>query len=201
MTAHALDDGDHALVIDLTVAGNFHDGSGDVLGRGRKAGAVVGSEEVIVDGLGHAEHAALVADLLHIAVDLVAGVHGVVAAVVEEIADVVLLEDLKDALVVGVVRVGIGDLIAAGTEGRGRGVEHLFQLLGVLFVHDHQAVVQNADDAVERAVNGGDAFALKGSLDDAVSAGVDNCGRAAGLADDGRADQGFLVCHRMLPPF
>ena len=44
----------------------------------------------------YAHHAALIADLLHVLADLVAGVHRVVAAVVEEVADVILLEDLQD---------------------------------------------------------------------------------------------------------
>ena len=122
VTAHALDDGDHAGVIDVRVAGDFHDGRGDILGGGSVAGAVVGAEEVVVDGLGDAHDAALVANLLHILGDLVAGVHGVVAAVVAEIADVVLLEDLKDALVIGVVLVRVLDLVAAGAERGGRGV-------------------------------------------------------------------------------
>ena len=46
--------------------------------------------------------------------DLVAGVHGVVSAVVAEIADIVLLEDLKNALVIGIVFIRVLDLVAAG---------------------------------------------------------------------------------------
>ena len=117
VTAHALDDGDHAGVVDVRVAGDFHDGGRDILGGGRIARAVVGAEEIVVDGLGDAHDAALVADLLHILGDLVAGIHGVVAAVVAEIADIVLLEDLKNALVIGIVFIRVLDLVAAGAEG------------------------------------------------------------------------------------
>ena len=88
-------DADHTGVIDAGVVVNFHAGSGNVLGSGSEAGAVVGTEQVVVDGLGNAHHAALVTGLLHELGDLVAGVHGVVAAVVEEVSDVVLLEYLK----------------------------------------------------------------------------------------------------------
>ena len=94
VTAHALDDGDHAGVVDLAVAGDFHEGGSDVLGGGGEAGAVVGAGQIVVDGLGHAHDPALVADLGHVLGDLVAGIHGVVAAVVEEVAHVILLEDL-----------------------------------------------------------------------------------------------------------
>ena len=116
VTAHALDDGDHAGVIDVRVAGDFHDGRGDILGGGSVAGAVVGAEQVIVDGLGDAHDAALVADLLHILGDLVAGVHGVVAADVEEVADVQLFQNGEQLLVDGLVGVPVGQLVAAAAQ-------------------------------------------------------------------------------------
>ena len=153
---------------------------------------MVGAEKVVVDGLGNAEDPALVAHLLHIAADLVAGVHGIVAAVVEEIADVIFLEDLQDALEIGVVGLGVGDLVAAGAQSGGRGVQQQFQLGRIFLVHNHQAVVENAHDAVMRAVDLGDAVALQGGFDDAVGAGVDDGGGSAGLTDDGGADQGLI---------
>src|SRR5699024_6431542 len=76
VATHALNNGDHAGVIDMAVAIHFHDGSGDILGSGGKAGAVVGTEEVVIDGLGHADDAAVISDLCHILGDLVAGIHG-----------------------------------------------------------------------------------------------------------------------------
>ena len=199
VTAHALDDGDHAGVIDVRVAGDFHDGRGDILGGGSVAGAVVGAEQVIVDGLGDAHDAALVADLLHILGDLVAGVHGVVSAVVAEIADIVLLEDLKNALVIGVVLVRVLDLVAAGAERGGRGVGKTVKLGTVFLVHAQQLVVQNALDAVVRAVDLCDAVCVKRGADAAVGAGVDDRGRSAGLADDQSTLQSFR--HNKLPPY
>ena len=195
VSAHALDNGNHALVVNVAVAGDFHDRGGDVLRCGGKAGAVIGAEQVVVDGLGNAEHAALVADLLHVAVDLVAGIHRVVAAVIEEIADVVFFENLENALIVGFVGLGIGDLIAAGAEGGGGRVEQAFQLCGVLLIHHHQAVVEDADDAVKRAVDLGDVLALQRGLDDAVGAGVDNGGGTAGLTDDRSSLKRFFCTH------
>ena len=145
---------------------------------------MVGAEEVVVDGLGHAHDAALVADFLHVLGDLVAGIHGVVAAVVEEVADIVLLEDLQDALVIGVVHIRIGHLIAAGTQGGRGSVLQKLQFRGILLAHVEQPVVQNALDTVLRAQNAGDVGVLQRGVDHAVRAGVDDGSGAAGLAED-----------------
>ena len=43
VTAHALDDGDLADVVDAGIAGHFHRAGRDILGSGGVAGAVVGA--------------------------------------------------------------------------------------------------------------------------------------------------------------
>ena len=184
MAAHDLHDADHAGVVHPRVVVDLHAAGGDILGGGGEAGAVVRAEQVVVDGLGHAHDAALIAHLLHILADFVAGVHGVVAAVVEEVAHIVLLEDLQNALVVGVVRVGVRDLVAAGAQGGGGGVEQQLQLGGVLLGHINEPVVEHALDAVLRAVDLGDGLVVQSGTDHAVGAGVDDRSGAAGLADD-----------------
>ena len=166
---------------------NLHHGD-----SGSEAGAVIGTGQVVIDGLGHAHDPALIADLVHILGNFVAGVHGVVAAVVEEVTDVVLLEDLQDALIIGVVHIGIGDLIAAGAQGGRRGVEHMLQLSGIFLVHDHQLVVQNALDAVERTVHLGNVGIFQSGLDDAVGGAVNDRRGAAGLTDDNGTDESFF---------
>ena len=75
VAAHDLDNADHARVVNVRVLIDLHQARRDVLGGAGVAGAVVGTVEVVVDRLGHAHHAALIADLLHILGDLVAGVH------------------------------------------------------------------------------------------------------------------------------
>ena len=159
---------------------------------------MVGAVEVVVDGLGHAHHAALIAHLLHVLGDLVAGVHGVVAAVIEEVADVILLEDLKNPLVVGVIHIGISQLVAAGTQSGGGGVPHELQLLAVLLGHVVQLVVQNAADAVGGSQHPGDAAAVQSSLNHAQSTGIDNRGGATRLSDDASA---FQFAHNFSLPF
>ena len=158
---------------------------------------MVGAEEVVVDGLGHAHDPALVADLLHVFADFVAGVHGVVSAVVEEVADVIFLEDLQDALIIGVVHIRVLHLIAAGAQSGGRGVFQQFQLGGVLLAHIEQPVVQHALDAMLRAQDAGDVGVFQSGADDAVGAGVDDGSGTAGLAEDAGA---FQFTHEKQPP-
>ena len=169
-------------------------GGGDVLGGRGEAGAVVGAVQVVVNGLGYAHDAALIAHLLHILGDLVAGVHGVVAAVVEEVADIVLLEYLQDAPVIGVIHIGVGQLIAAGAQGRGGGELQQIQLRGVLLSHIVQLVLQHALDSVGGPQNAGDAVSLQSGLNHALSTGVNDCGRTSGLANDAGAGQLLHVC-------
>ena len=145
---------------------------------------MVGAEQIVVDGLGHAHHAAVIADLLHILGDLVAGVHGVVTAVIEEVTDVILLEDLQNALVIRVIHIGVRHFIAAGTQSRGRSVLQQLQLGGVLLTHVEQTVAENALDAVLRAQHLSDDAGFQGRVNDAVSAGVDHRRRPTGLTDD-----------------
>ena len=111
---------DHASVIDVGVLPDLGAGGGDILGGRGEAGAVVCAVQVVINCLGHAHDAALIAYLLHILRNLIAGIHRVIAAIVEEVADVVLLENLKDPLVISVILVGVSQLVAAGAQsGRG----------------------------------------------------------------------------------
>ena len=94
VAAHDLNDADHAGIVDPGILINLHAACCDVLGGRGEAGAVIRAEQVIVNGLGDAHDTALIADLLHILGDFVAGVHGIVAAVVEKVSDIVLFEYL-----------------------------------------------------------------------------------------------------------
>ena len=170
--AHDLDDaagavvGGHAGDVDA----DFHDGGGVVLDDGAVAGAVVGVRQIVVDGLGHADDAQVVAALDGLLVDLVRGVLRIVAADVEEIADVVGLEHLEQP--VHVLRGLLGllleiDLVAAGAQRGRRGVAQAFDGAGLLVVDVDQVLVQDAQDAVGAAVDLLDALVTAGFLDDA----------------------------------
>ena len=189
VTAHDLHDHDHAGIIHVSVLIDLHHGGGDILGGRSVAGAVISAKQIVVNGLGNAHHTAVIAHGLHVVVDLVAGIHGVVAAVIEEVADIMLFEYLQNALVIGVVQLGIGDLVAAGAESRGGGVLQKPQLLGILQPHVKQAVIQHALDAVLCAQHLGDGAGLQRRVDYAVGAGVNHRCRTARLADNAGTTQ------------
>ena len=176
---HDLDDGDEvALTHGLVVGGDFADAGGDVFDGAGVAGAVVGAGQVVIDGLWHADHAELVALGLGELGDFVGGVLGVVATDVEEIADVVGLEDLEDAIKVGLFL----EFEAAGAQsGAGRVFERADLLLRLRSEID-QVLVEDAEHAVQRAVDLFDTFMVQRFRDEARDAGVDNRGGAAGLA-------------------
>ena len=92
VAAHDLGHSHAADVVDGGVPDDLFQDGGDVLGRRAVAGGVVGQAQVVVDGLGHADEADAAADLGAVAAELGDGVHGVVAADVEQRADIVLVK-------------------------------------------------------------------------------------------------------------
>ena len=117
-------------------------------------------------------------------------ISAVESTVIEEVADIVFLENLQNPLVVGVVHLRILQLIANRAQGRGGGVVETCKLLRILLVDDIELVVENALDAVGRAVNGGDIGAFQCRFKYATGAGVDDGSGASGLAEDTRAGEG-----------
>ena len=78
-------------------------------------------------------------------------------------------------------------------------MHHVLQLRSVLFVHDHQLIVEHALDAVESTVDLGDVGVSQAGLNNAVGGAVDNGGRAAGLTDNQGTNQ-ILFRHFTIPP-
>ncbi len=166
-------------------------GYGGVFGSRAEARAAVGDGEVVVDGLGHADAGERVAELGGQLRDLVGGVGGVVAAVVEEPAHVVRLEDLQQALVLGAVGFDRLELVAARTEraaGRMRqGANGGGGFLGGV----HQFLAQGTEDAVAGRQHLD--LAGAGLADDAGRGGVDDGGDTAGLGvQEGSGSHGRL---------
>ena len=144
---------------------------------------MIGSEKIVVNRLRNTHDAAVITGLLHILGDLVAGIHGVVSAVVEEIADIVLLENFKNALVVGLVNICVGKLIAAGTEIRGRRVLKKFKLGRIFLSYVVELLVQYSDDTVGGTVNFLDYVGVLECLDKDTGGGSINDGsRTTGLS-------------------
>ena len=117
----------------LCIAACLHGAGSDKFRHAAVARAVVRESQVIVHCFGHAHHDHLVAELRAQVLDLGSSVHGVVAACVEKVADIVSLEHLEHALVVRPAVLELFQLVAAASQGCARGcLEHLncFRILG-----------------------------------------------------------------------
>jgi hypothetical protein len=102
--------------------------------------------EIVIDGLGDVEDAEFVAFFFGQVGDDAGGVAGIVAADVEEDADVVLLEGFEDFFAVG----GIG-LVSRGAECRGGGFGDAFEEIVRCVVELDEFVIDDAADAVTGA--------------------------------------------------
>ncbi len=170
------------------VVAGLADRHGHVLGHRAEAGAGVGDRQVVVHRLGDVDGLDRIAQLLAQLAHLEAGVGGVAAAVVEEVADVVGLEHLDQALVLGLVLVEALELVAAGAEGAGRSVAQRGDHRRGLLRGIDQVLGKGADDAVAAGINLADlALVLARALDQAGGGSVDDGGNPAGLGIKGIA--------------
>ena len=161
------------------VEGQLQGGHGGVLGRAPEAWAVVRHGQIVVDGLGDADDPQLIAGLAGQLVDLVAGVHGVVAAVVEKVADVEVFEALQHRGVVSV-----GELPPAGAQGGGGGAGEQVQLSVIKRPQVHQVPGQDALGAEPGAVDGLDLAVALGLPDGPQQGAVDHRGGSAAVGDE-----------------
>ena len=170
------------------------EGGGDELGGRAVAGRVVVDSQIVVDGFGDVEDAQFIVFLFRQFGDDAGGVRGVVAADVEEVADVIFGERLEDFFAVG----GIG-FVARGAEGGGGREGDAFEEFGAGFFEVDEFFIDDAADAVTGAEELLDVPGFLDALDDANEGLVDDGGGSAGLADDGVA---FLVVVliSLLPP-
>ena len=152
---------------------------GGVFGHRTEARAAVGYGEVVVDGLRYADHGHVMAHGLADLRDLVGRVGRVVAAVVEEPADVVGTEHIDQAFVLGAVLLDRLELEPARAERAAGGVTQCRNGAGRLFRGIDQLLAQGADDAVACGQHAD--LVLARGLDNGAGAGVDDGGDASGL--------------------
>ena len=165
------------------------------LGRRAEARAVIGAAgQVVVDGLGHVHADEVVAGGLGLLVDDAAGIGRVVAAAVEEVADVVRLHDLEHLQ--AVLDVG---LVAGRAETGGGRDRHVFQVLQGGLGEIEEVLLEHAAHAVAGAVDVGDLREPARFEDDAYDALVDDRGRATALRDKSFAGQlSHVILHLLL---
>ena len=152
---------------------------GDELARRAEARAVVRADEVVVDGLGNVDAAELVVHHLGLLIHDAARVGRVVSADIEEMADVVRLHDREHLL--AILDVGF---VAGRSEGRRRGPGDLLEVRRGGFGEVHEIFVDDAADAVARAVDMCDLGEPARLEDNAYEALVDDCGRTAALRNE-----------------
>ena len=198
VAAHDLNDRDIFCAVNRGVADDLFHHNADVLGGAAVAGGVVRNHQVIVDGFGHAHKADLAADVAAVISQLADGIHRVVAADVEEIADVQLFQNLEQLDVDGLALGGVPvrQLVAAAAQIAGRrALEQLDIQRGFqLFVQHTGAALQQARHAVQHAVDLARAAALAAFIH-TRQAGVDDRSGTAGLTDD------CVFCHSFPPAF
>ena len=197
MTAHDLDDRHGRDAVDARIADDLLRGRGHILRRRAEARRMVGDGQVVVDGLRHADHADVRADMVQIRRELHDGIHRIVAADVDEDLDAVGIERGEDLLVdVGILLKG-GQLVAAGAEhGRGRLAQELHVLIGADDgLQIDELVPDHPLDAVDRAEDRVDLLGEQSLLEDPDEARVDGAGGAAGLCDGNIHDSSsYLMC-------
>ena len=109
---------------------------------------MVGHHQVIVNRLGNAHKADIAANMGTVISQLADGIHAVIAADVEEIADIQFAQDLEQLLVYGFALGGVpvGQLVAAAAQIAGRCALEQLNVHGTF-----QLVIQYADAALQQA--------------------------------------------------
>ena len=152
---------------------------------------MIGVHEVVVNGFRHAHEADVAADALGVIAQLADGIHAVVAANIEEIADIQLFENGKQLFIDLRMFQTVRQFVAAAAQIGGRRALEQFNFkrrakrrgqIGDALIHQSLHAVEHAVNAVRAAHDA--------CLKHARKAGVDDGCRAAALADDG------IVSHR-----
>ena len=113
VTPHDLNNCNSFYGVYRTVADYFGKSCGNILCGTAVAGSVVGARKVVVDGFGNAYYPHVPITGLEVFGKLCDGVHGIVAAYIEEIADIIFAKQRFKLLVKTGVVLGTGELFSA----------------------------------------------------------------------------------------
>ena len=121
VTAHDFNDEDFALLIALRVDADVFGDIDDVFRGGAITVAVVGDGQVVIDGFGDANDFAIDLLLGEEFGQLRASIHGVIATIDEDIADVMVQDRLANGFITEIGQIG-GHFVTGGSEDRARGL-------------------------------------------------------------------------------
>ncbi len=136
--------------------------------------------EIVVDGLRNTHEALLFAFLCCIVRQHLDGIHGIVAANIEQTFDLILVHNLEHLIIDFLIAFDLRQFITAGTkEGRRRSFQNLdirviFHILG----HIHDILCQKALDAMMHSIDFLDSQFLC-SREHTCQRRIDDCGRSA----------------------
>ncbi len=163
---------------------------------------MVCSDEVVVYRFRHAHDAHFIADAVHILRELGNGIHRVVSADIEEIAYIIIAENIENLLIYYEVvsRHILWELLAAGAE---RGCRRIFKQGKVVFsfynvVQKAEASVKHALYSVYRTVDFIYLVAFESAAYNARKRSVDSRGGTAGLTYDGIAVKFYHIDYLFL---
>ena len=146
-------------------------GVGNVPGSAGKAGCMIGHRQIVVNGLWNSHHADGKSRLTAGFVDFTAGIHGAVAAVAEDIADLVLLQNPGNPSVILLLQ-----HIPGCTDGGCGGIRQQVQFLLGNSEQIQKTLFQNAGGSSQRGIEMVDSSACPGLLHRSVERGIDDCG-------------------------
>ena len=133
--AHDLNDRYHLGIVNIGVFVYLHAGGRNELCSTAEARAVIGAEQIIINSFWYTYDTAFIADPLHVAAYLIAGVHGVVAAVIEKVPYIIFLKCLEYLNIIGFILVWVGYLVPARAKLGGGSVEQQLELVILFFAH------------------------------------------------------------------
>jgi len=164
-----------------------HEGTGDEFGGCAVSRAVVGYQQVVIDGFWDVEGAEIIADFFGHFVDKVAGIGGVVAADVVEILNIVFAEYVEDFSTIFFI-----GLVPCGAEGGGRRKGQPSEGFDGEFFEVDKVFFDDAGNGMNGTVEIVDFLVLDYFIDYAHQGGVNHACWAAGLSD-------YCICHRLIP--
>ena len=180
ISTHYFDDGNQIVLTHrFVVEGRFLHHRAKVFNDASVARAVVGGNQVVINGLGHSNYPQGIALALGKFRNFIGCILGVISSAVKEVADIVGFKNFEDTLILLVAL----KFKAAGTQSRSWGVAQATNVLLGLFGEINQVFFKNAKHSIHTPVDFLDALLIERFRDNPGYTGVNDGSRPARLGD------------------